>query len=182
MIQHQDIFPVRIFTIEFPEPELILAEVLEKKKEIQQISDAFVNEDVSNYITDFERPVKIESFEKGVSYINEKLGEQNQHISIFEYWTAFYTKNAFHGAHIHATNSLERQNYAGVLYLTNHGFTTAFAPSESCYSKEWVLPSGFGNATMFPKTLIHAYRPGETWSDAERIVMSFNARIGEKDD
>lgn len=182
MIQHQDIFPIRIFTIEFPNPELVLSEVLDKKKQIQQISDAFVNEDVSNYITDFKRPVVIESFEKGFAFINEKLKEQNQYISIYQYWTAFYTKNAFHAPHIHASNSLENQNYSGVLYLTNHGSTTAFAPSESCYAKEWVLPSGFGNATMFPKTLIHSYRPAETWSDAERIIMSFNAKIGVNDD
>lgn len=181
MIQHQDIFPVRIFTIEFPEPELILSEVLDKKKQIQQISDAFIQKNVSNYITDYNRPVKIESFEKQIDYINEKLKEQNQCISVFLYWSCFYKQESFHAPHIHGKNSFDADNYSGVLYLSNHGKTIAYAPSEPCFEKVWGLPSGFGKATLFPKTLIHSYESGDTLSNAERVVMSFNARIGDKD-
>jgi len=177
MINALEVFPVRFFETAFPNATDVLQEVALKRKEIKVVSAAHRAENNHDYITDFEKPVKIDAFEQGFSLLQESMNSQGLKAELMHYWTALYKRNGSHGVHEHRSDILDRTNYSGVLHLSNLGGTTFFAPAEPCFNKELLVQSKFGNVTMFPASLLHAYAPGNAMNSAERIIMSFNVRI-----
>jgi len=104
--------------------------------------------------------------------------ENNSIIDIEQYWTAIYTKTAYHSTHNHASNILDKINYSGILYLTDIGSTNFYSTNPSSFENKFYSKSEVGKILIFPSTIPHSVEP--TMDESKRVVVAFNCEIRNK--
>ena len=71
-----------------------------------------------------------------------------------------------------------KNNYSGILYLTDHGNTTFFSGNPSSFDNDFSVDPEVGKVVLFPSTLVHSAT--DNASEHERIVVAFNLLISTK--
>lgn len=180
MIESVDIFPTRFFGYKIEDDTLIqniYSEVYEKRDKIRSISWATEIQGDS-YTTDYNSPVKIENFHLAMDLLSKSFAEAGVHFTLTEYWTALYKKGSYHTMHNHTDNILKKDNYSGILYLTNCGQTYFFSQNASSFDSFFTVRSQSGRFVLFPSSMPHQV-VANLDSDEERCVIAFNGDLRE---
>ena len=173
-----ELFPIKIFKFNI-ETDLLIrltSEVLEKKDKIDIIS--FLNEERSPeiYSTDYQDPIRLESFEDVAEKLEEYFKSENTHFKLRKYWTAIYNKNATHLMHNHFGGVLDKTNYSGILYLSSIGSTTFYSTNPMSMETTYEENSESGKIVMFPSALPHSVN-SSTIDGEIRMVVAFNCEL-----
>ena len=180
-----DLFPIKFFEIRLDQVDAfnVLNEILRKEDEIRLISSTRQNQSADEYNTDYpydkdSKVVELESMGLVIDKIKNEFEENNSTINISNYWTAIYTKTAYHSTHDHASNILDKINYSGILYLTDIGSTTFYSTNPSSFENKFSSKSQVGKILIFPSAIPHSVEP--TFDDSKRVVVAFNCEIRNK--
>ena len=181
MIETIDLFPTRLFTFKIEDEKLledITYEVYQNKDRMKAVSWANEVTNHEDFIVDFKSPQKVESFEIVAKQIQNHFIDMGMKYELTKYWTALYKKYSVFEMHDHFTHMLQRNNYSGILYLTNVGGTQFFTHNASSFEKNATVHSEYGRVLVFPSSLPHQVITH--WdSDVERCVISFNGVMSE---
>jgi hypothetical protein len=180
MIEAINVFPTTIMQLRIDPQACInlLEEIDSKKNTMKIISNTTQQQKIENYITDYERPLKLEWFEKIWNQaVTKEFRENGKEISLVTYWSAIYGADATHQKHTHSLGYLDSgANYSGILYLTSLGHTSFFSPNHTALESQYEHISAFSKMIFFPSTLLHEVK-AHSQNDTQRYVVSFNAVV-----
>tara|TARA_Y100000310_G_C20525096_1_gene735595 strand:+ start:450 stop:1025 length:576 start_codon:yes stop_codon:yes gene_type:complete len=183
----REVFPILFYEFIFSQDQIIplCKEIQDKKKIIKKRhDDQPINpeDEVVDYWTDFNDPIKLLEYEKLIEEISSQfLPEMDcKHVI---HWSAIYGKRGWHGTHSHnpLLYDFSSCNMSSILYLSDIGHTDFFNPrqSDELYrTMSW--PSKKGRMTMFPSHILHHAMPHGK-KDEERIIVSSNWQVIKKD-
>lgn len=187
LFEDLNIFSVPIKSFQFLKEEItpLLDEYQEKRETIIKRSSFYVQgtssgaeQDVSDYATDYQNPVKLHEYEKLMMMIGKYFDNQNYNFQLTNYWTAIYNSKGYHKEHCHNNGSQympPANNFASVLYLTSIGGTEFQSPHAMSAEYEYSIQSKVGLLVIFPSSLIHS-APSSN-STNERVCISGNMGI-----
>ena len=171
-----DLFPVKCFSLQLPDPKAVLEECIRNREKIKEVSGAAKITWHENHFTDFSNTVRNVSFE---NQLHQALSEMHKNlnltIGLVDYWTAFYGDGATHEPHIHNQGVFDKPDYSGILYLSENGGTEFFSSNPFSFDTSVTFKGKFGDVFLFPSALPHASRKDSDGS--ERIIISFNLCI-----
>lgn len=161
-----DVFPIKFFEHDLPKE--YCDDLLKEIKDKHPTSAV--------YYTDYDDPVKLDLItvlERDLRITFEHAGLE---FKLSQYWVSIYRDDAMHPPHTHKENVFHRDNYSGILYLTDIGSTSFYNPSTCMFQKNSLkIQSEYGKIVMFPSDMIHWAEP--TRSDKYRYVVPFNFQL-----
>jgi hypothetical protein len=184
LLEELDIFSVPLKKFQFQKEEItpLLNEYEEKRDAIIKRSSFYVQnggeQDLSDYATDFQNPVKLHEYEKLIMLVKNYFENKNYNFQLISYWTAVYNSKGYHKEHCHDSGSLympPSNNFASALYLTSVGGTEFQSPHAMSAEYEYSIKSKVGLLVIFPSSLIHS-APSSN-SPHERVCISGNMGI-----
>lgn len=174
--------PVPVFPTMFYETKInidlaydIIKEIKELEPTIRNISEATQPHPVSQYSTDFSKPLHINLFhDHVVPFLESEVEKIGYKFKLTSSWVSCYTgPHGSHPMHHHSGGWDGKTRYSGILYLSNIGYTDFFTSNMSAENYMHVVSSEVGKVVFFPSIVPHQYRT-EQYDGNNRYTLPFN--------